>query len=119
MDRLEKIDLVMNKYEIKKIDREVDNKYPSVGYDYKIHLSNLNLDWYLRVELPTRKCKFFTLYTLFYNKETDYKDIDLFKVFKVSDNGKYNSYVYSIHEIECVINNIITYEKMEKYRLEK
>lgn len=101
---------LLNKYGIKEVNKNDDNFY-SVIYDYKIELKNLNTDWYIKIELPTKKCKFYTIYTKFTNYDVLNK---INKVIKCNVNtGKCNRFPHDLIQMECFINNVINFDKLQ------
>lgn len=101
---------LLNKYGIKEVNKKDGNFY-SFLYDYKIELKNLNTDWYIKIELPTKKCKFYTIYTKFTNHDILNK---INKVIKCNTNSsKCNRFPYDLIQMECFINNVINFDKLQ------
>jgi len=83
-----------------------------VAYDYKIYLKNLDTKWYLKIEKPTRTCKFYSVFTRFENKESFKKLKEIFNFNEFS--GKFNHFVYDMESIENIINNVVMFDKLRK-----
>jgi len=106
----EQIKELLSKYDIKETNKDNKNFY-SVIYDYKIELKNLNTDWYIKIELPTKKCKFYAIYTRFTNCDVLNK---INKVIKCNTySGKCNRFPYDLIQMECFINNVINFDKLQ------
>ena len=68
------------------------------------YLENFKTLWYIRIEKPTRMCKFYSVYTIFTNKES-FEKINKYIACNVY-SGKCNRYVKSLQEIEDFIREV-------------
>ena len=96
------IQAIMKKYSLTKTN--------DILYTHNIYLENLKTNWLIKIEKPTRKCKFYSVYTRFENQsalETINKIIDC-----NTYSGKCNRFYYNLDEIENFINNVITINKL-------
>lgn len=97
---------IVKKYQLKKTTQKDDDYFFSTCYDYEIFLKNFNTKWYIKIEKPTKKCKFYSIFTRFENKDSFE---ELKKIFTNMNeySGKFNHFVYDTNSIENIINNVI------------
>lgn len=100
---------ILNKYNFEKTDS--NGNWLDKCYSHKVYLNNLNTYWYIDIENKTRRCGFYSVFTRF-GEDMEYLN-ELNKVIPCNTySGKCNAFVYSVDEIECFINNIITFNKL-------
>ena len=93
---------IIKRYELEKITQKDD--FLSSCYDYKICLENLKTNWYIKIEAPTKRCKFYSVYTRFENQEI-FKELNKL----IGSNafcGKNNYFVYTLQDVEDIFYNI-------------
>ena len=101
---------IIKKYELEKMTQK--DGFLSSCYDYKIYLENLKTNWYVKFEVPTKRCKFYSVYTRFENQEM-FKELNKL----IGSNafcGKNNYFVYSLQDIEDIFYNITLINKNYK-----
>ena len=99
---------IIKKYGLEKTTQKDD----FLSYDYKIFLKNLNTNWYITIEAPTRRCKFYSVYTRFTNQEM-FEELNKM----IGSNafcGKNNYFVYNLQDIEDIFYNITLINKNYK-----
>ena len=103
------INSILKKYNIVKTDKKSGYWLDKV-YNYKIKLNNLKTTWYISIEKPTKKCKFYAIFTKFDNPDIldDINGIIPCNTF----SGKCNRFPKNLPELECFINNVITLDKL-------
>lgn len=104
------INSILKKYNIVKTNKK-SVYWLDKCYDYKIKLKHLKAKWYISIEKPTKKCKFYAIFTRFDNP--DILD-DINKIIPCNTfSGKCNRFPKNLSELECFINNVITLDKLK------
>ena len=104
------INSILKKYNIVSTDKKSIywlDKY----YDYKIKLKNLKTTWYISIEKPTKKCKFYSIFTRFDNPNA-LDNINNIIPCNIN-SGKCNRFPHDLIQMECFINNVINFDKLQ------
>ena len=89
-----------------KINKKAGPFYAQL-YTHYIYLENLDVLWYVKIEKPTRACKFYSLYTKFSNNYTLIKSmLDINE-----HSGKCNRFYSHIDEVGLFIINVQLLDK--------
>lgn len=75
------------------------------------YLENFKTLWYIKIEKPTRMCKFYSVYTIFTNKES-FETINK-HVACNTWSGKCNRFVNDLQQIEDFIREVQLADKKE------
>lgn len=81
-----------------------DDNYLSVIYTHYQYLENFKTLWYIKIEKPTRKCKFYSVYTKFTSNEM-FETINKQIAFNVY-SGKCNRHVNDLQQVEDFIREV-------------
>ena len=106
------IDCIFKTLGFNKINKNKnDLNYYETAYDFNIYLENFNSLFYAKIENPTAKCKFYSFYGRFTNKEV-FEQIEKQTFLPINiHSGKCNNYPPNLKYLIMFLNGVLLQDK--------